>query len=95
MSVALDTARVRAPADESSVRNEYLHALRMIERLHRLGPRAMGELLEHLGRKHLIRTSIESELRRFAALDPAVLHALGADQFVANPPFRLIEGGKP
>ena len=36
MSVALDMARVRAPAGETSVRNEYLHALRMIERLHRL-----------------------------------------------------------
>ena len=36
MGVALDMARVRAPAGEASVRNEYLHALRMIERLHRL-----------------------------------------------------------
>jgi DNA-binding MarR family transcriptional regulator len=36
MSVALDMARVRAPAGEASVRDEYLHALRMIERLHRL-----------------------------------------------------------
>ena len=36
MSVALDMARVRAPAGEASVRNEYLNALRMIERLHRL-----------------------------------------------------------
>ena len=36
MSVALDMARMRAPADEMSVRNEYLHALKMIERLHRL-----------------------------------------------------------
>src|SRR5215813_6621026 len=36
MSAALEMARVRAPADEASVRNEYLHALSMIERLHRL-----------------------------------------------------------
>src|SRR5215813_357096 len=36
MSGALDMARVRAPAGEASVRNEYLNALRMIERLHRL-----------------------------------------------------------
>ena len=36
MSVALDMARVRAPASETSVRSEYLHALRMVERLHRL-----------------------------------------------------------
>ena len=36
MSVALDMVRLRAPASEGSVRSEYLHALRMIERLHRL-----------------------------------------------------------
>jgi DNA-binding MarR family transcriptional regulator len=36
MSVALDMARARAPASEEGFRGEYLHALRMIERLHRL-----------------------------------------------------------
>ena len=36
MSVALDMARVRAPAGEETFRGEYLRALRMIERLHRL-----------------------------------------------------------
>jgi DNA-binding MarR family transcriptional regulator len=36
MSVALDLARPRAPAGEETVRSEYLRALRMIERLHRL-----------------------------------------------------------
>src|SRR2546429_4953110 len=36
MSVALDTVRVRAPASEETFRGEYLRALRMIERLHRL-----------------------------------------------------------
>ena len=36
MSVALDMARVRASAGEETFRGEYLRALRMIERLHRL-----------------------------------------------------------
>ena len=36
MSVALDLARVRAPAGDETFRGEYLRALRMIERLHRL-----------------------------------------------------------
>lgn len=36
MSVALDMPRVRAPVGEGSIRDEYLYALRMIERLHRL-----------------------------------------------------------
>ena len=36
MSFALDMARVRATAGEDTFRGEYLRALRMIERLHRL-----------------------------------------------------------
>jgi DNA-binding MarR family transcriptional regulator len=36
MSVALDMARPRASAGDETFREEYLHALRMIERLHRL-----------------------------------------------------------
>jgi len=40
MSVALDLARVRAPAGDETFRGEYLRALRMIERLHRLDDRS-------------------------------------------------------
>src|SRR5882757_59388 len=36
MSLALDVARARAPAGEDTYRGEYLRALRLIERLHRL-----------------------------------------------------------
>jgi DNA-binding MarR family transcriptional regulator len=36
MSVALDLGRERAPAKDDSFRNDYLQALRLIERLHRL-----------------------------------------------------------
>src|SRR5215813_9306188 len=36
MSLALDIARTRAPAGDETFRGEYLRALRMIERLHRL-----------------------------------------------------------
>ena len=36
MSLALDGARTRAPAADDTFRGEYLRALRMIERLHRL-----------------------------------------------------------
>jgi DNA-binding MarR family transcriptional regulator len=36
MSLALDVARTRAPAGEDTFKGEYLRALRMIERLHRL-----------------------------------------------------------
>src|SRR5215218_8971308 len=36
MSLALDMARARVPASDDTSRNEYLQALRLIERLHRL-----------------------------------------------------------
>jgi DNA-binding MarR family transcriptional regulator len=36
MSVALDVARHRAPGQSDSFRSEYLQALRLVERLHRL-----------------------------------------------------------
>ncbi|HXE68108.1 MAG TPA: winged helix DNA-binding protein [Hyphomicrobiaceae bacterium] len=36
MSLALEAARPRAPAGEETFRSEYLRALRLIERLHRL-----------------------------------------------------------
>jgi len=36
MSLALEMARMRAPAGEESLKSEYLRALRLIERLHRL-----------------------------------------------------------
>jgi DNA-binding MarR family transcriptional regulator len=36
MSVALDVARLRAPGADETFCNEYLYALRLIERLHRL-----------------------------------------------------------
>ena len=36
MSLALDAVRARAPAGDDTLRGEYLRALRLIERLHRL-----------------------------------------------------------
>ncbi len=36
MSTAIDGARMRAPAQDGSFRSDYLQALRLIERLHRL-----------------------------------------------------------
>jgi DNA-binding MarR family transcriptional regulator len=36
MSLALDVAHSRAPATEDSLKGEYLRALRLVERLHRL-----------------------------------------------------------
>jgi hypothetical protein len=56
---------------------------RAVERLHRLGPRALYELLVERGLSRLIRTEIERQVERYSALDQAVLHAMGGDRFPA------------
>jgi hypothetical protein len=50
---------------------------RDVEHLHRLGPRAVGELLIELGARRMVRTEIELLLRRYRRLDPAIVAAVG------------------
>jgi len=47
-----------------------------VERLHRLGPRAVYELLAEIGRERLLRVDIERRVARYARLDPASLAAI-------------------
>jgi hypothetical protein len=54
---------------------------RDVERLHRLGPRAVAELLLEIGRESLLRVDIERRLARYVQLDPATVRALGAGEF--------------
>ncbi|KAB2851773.1 MAG: MarR family transcriptional regulator [Hyphomicrobiaceae bacterium] len=49
MGLALDMARVRAPAAEESFSHEYLQALRLIERLHRLLLDVIKDEFDRLG----------------------------------------------
>jgi len=49
MSVALDVARHRAPAQDEGFRSEYLQALRLIERLHRLLLDVIKDEFDRLG----------------------------------------------
>jgi len=49
MSVALDVARQRAPAQDSGFSSEYLQALRLIERLHRLLLDVIKDEFDRLG----------------------------------------------
>jgi DNA-binding MarR family transcriptional regulator len=49
MSLALDMARTRAPAGEEPFRSEYLRALRLIERLHRLLLDVIKDEFDRLG----------------------------------------------
>jgi hypothetical protein len=64
---------------------------RLVRRVHQLGPRVMGELLAEVGAAHLIRFDIERRLEAYAQLDPAILHALGADKFTPIP-LHLVKG---
>ncbi len=49
MSVALDVARHRAPMQTEGFRSEYLQALRLIERLHRLLLDVIKDEFDRLG----------------------------------------------
>ena len=49
MSVALDVARHRAPGQSDSFRSEYLQALRLVERLHRLLLDVIKDEFDRLG----------------------------------------------
>jgi hypothetical protein len=58
---------------------------RDVSKLYRLGARVLFELLVELGAKHMIRTSIEEEVARFADIDTVQLRLLGGGQFPPAP----------
>ena len=72
--------------------SEYLADLqfrRAVERLHRLGPRQLYELLAALGANRLIRVDIEREVEGYGALDPDIVRQLGGDRFPPSPLHRV------
>jgi len=60
------------------------------ERLHALGPRAVGELLSELAQAHYTHQDTMKRLESYARLDPETMAALGAD---AWPGLSEIGGG--
>ena len=52
---------------------------RKVIRLHRQGPRAVGEFLAGLGAELGVQTPIERKLDTYTELDPAALEAAGGD----------------
>ena len=58
---------------------------RQVERLHSLGPRAVGELLAEIGEQRACRAFIDRRLAAYAALDPKVVRELDGDQFPRPP----------
>jgi succinylglutamate desuccinylase len=64
----------------------HLRRQRHVERVQRLGGRVVFEFVDELARHHPeIADDLDQRLARYAALDPGVLHALGADRFPASP----------
>jgi DNA-binding MarR family transcriptional regulator len=53
MSVAVDMVRHRAPGADETVKHEYLQALRLIERLHRLLLDVIKDEFDRIGEKEL------------------------------------------
>ncbi len=58
---------------------------RQVEHLHRLGARAVGELLAEVSAERGIRTVVDQKLSRYAELDPEALEAAGGDKFWPAP----------
>jgi hypothetical protein len=50
-----------------------------------LGSRPVYELLTELDHHHSLGEDLDDRLRKYAALDPALLRAVGADRFPASP----------
>ncbi len=58
---------------------------RMVERLHRLGPRPTAELLNEIMRYTGQSKFIADRLQAYAALDPEIVRAVGGDRFPPMP----------
>ena len=62
---------------------------RDVQRLHRLGPRALHEFLVQVGAERSIKTLLEDQIGAFANLDLDVLAALAGDQMPPTPIHRV------
>ncbi len=58
---------------------------RQVEHLHRLGARAVGELLAEVSAERGIRTVVDQKLSRYAELDPEALTVTGGGDFWPDP----------
>lgn len=78
------------PPDHPDIRDRRFE--RHVAQLHRLGDRAVCELLREIGAATLHMTAIEQAVERYARLDPDALRILGGDQFPARPALRVVGG---
>jgi hypothetical protein len=67
---------------------ESLRIQRHAESIHAGGPRVISELIAEIISRH---PDLAARVEAYAALDPAIARAIGADRFVAS--FASIDGG--
>ena len=95
-----DRAGIRYAEQQSSIRTsaerqaqQRLRRQHLARRIHGLGARAVFEFLDEIARHHDLGDDLDRRLERFAALDPALLIAVGGDRF-APAPMRLVGCGR-
>ena len=54
---------------------------RQVEYLHRLGPRAVAELLAEIGAERSIMAIVDKKLETYVSIEPVALEAAGGDMF--------------
>ena len=75
--------RIYAPFPTQSQEVVRRQRQRLVELVHRLGPRVVYELIDHLDRDHGLGADLDRLLERFAGLDPEILRQVGGDRFVS------------
>jgi hypothetical protein len=82
--------------NRETLRNQAQRRLRrqhLARELHRLGARALFELVDELDRVHGLGDDLDQRLEAYAALDAELIAVVGADQFPPSP-TRLIGGAR-
>ena len=78
----------RAVDTRQSLKNQAQHRFHrqhLARQVHRLGARALFEFIDELDRHHGLGDDLDRRLERYAAVEPTILAAVGADRFPASP----------
>jgi hypothetical protein len=70
-----------------------LRRQRLVERVHRLGPCVLFELIDEVDRVHGRGDDLDHRLERYAGPDPVLLAAVGGNRFLARP-LRAVGGAR-
>jgi hypothetical protein len=84
-TTATDASRNSDPVDAADRRFQ-----RLVARLHKLGARAVYEMLVEVGVQTMHMTTIEQVLDRYAGIDPDALTAFSGDEFPPYPDLRVV-----